>query len=222
VLTVDVGGTNVKILATGQAEARKFASGSTMTAQRMVDGVRELAHDWPYDVVAVGYPGLVHRGKITREPHNLAPGWIDFDFEAAFGCPVRLLNDAALQALGSHHGGTMLFLGLGTGLGSALVVEGVVVPMELAHLSYRKGTFEDSLGLRGLKRLGRKKWSSRVEDCIRRFIAAMELDEVVIGGGNAKKLRKIPPTCRLGSNANAFTGGFRLWENSTGTAAPSL
>jgi predicted NBD/HSP70 family sugar kinase len=219
VLTVDVGGTNVKILATGQAEARKFPSGSTMTPQGMVAGVREMAQDWPYDVVAVAYPGLVHKGTITSEPHNLAAGWIGFDFEAAFGCPVRLLNDAALQALGSYQGGTMLFLGLGTGLGSALVVQGVVVPMELAHLSYRKGTFEDSLGLRGLKRLGRKKWSSRVEDCISRFVSAMELDEVVIGGGNAKKLRELPPACRLGSNANAFTGGFRLWDPSTGAAA---
>ncbi len=212
VLVIDIGGTNIKFLATGQTAARKFPSGRTMTPEKMVAGVKEMTQDWPYEVVAIGYPGLVLKGCITKEPHNLAPGWVGFDFEAAFGCPVKLINDAAIQALGSYQDGTMLFLGLGTGLGSAMVVQGVVVPMELAHLTYKKGTFEDYLGLRGLKRLGPKKWRRHVEDCLNRFISALELDDVVIGGGNAKKLKQLPPRCRVGTNANAFLGGFRLWE----------
>ena len=156
ILVVDIGGTNVKILATGQVEPRKFASGPKMTPQQMVSGVKELAAGWKYDVVSLGYPGLVHRGRIVTEPHNLAPQWVGFDFEAAFDCPVRFLNDAAMQALGSYRGGTLLFLGLGTGLGSALVTQGVVVPMELGHLSYKRRTYEDHMGNRGLKRLGKE------------------------------------------------------------------
>jgi len=212
ILVVDIGGTNVKILASGQAEPRKFPSGSKMTPQQMVSGVKELARDWRYDVVSLGYPGLVHRGRIVSEPHNLAPQWAGFDFEAAFECPVRLLNDAAMQALGSYRGGTLLFLGLGTGLGSALVTEGVVVPMELAHLSYKRRTYEEHVGNRGLKRLGKRKWSEHVAYAVERLIEVFYPDDIVLGGGNAKKLRKLPAGCRLGDNANAFVGGFRLWE----------
>jgi polyphosphate glucokinase len=214
VLVVDIGGTNVKILASGQSEPRKFPSGAKMTPQEMVSGVKELAADWTYDVVSIGYPGRILRERVISEPHNLAPGWIGFDFEAAFGCPVKLLNDAALQALGSYNGGTLLFLGLGTGLGSALVAEGTVVPMELGHLSYRRRTYEDHVGRRGLKRLGKRKWAQHVGYAVARLIEAFHPDEVVLGGGNAKKLRKLPPGCRLGNNANAFLGGFRLWEAS--------
>lgn len=211
VLVIDIGGTNIKCLATGQTESRKFPSGPTMTPEAMVRGVKAMTEDWAYDHIAIGYPGLVRHGQITRDPRNLAPGWIGFDFAAAFGCPVKLINDAAMQALGSYQEGIMLFLGLGTGLGSAMVAEGVVIPLELGHLSYRKGTFEDYLGIRGLKRLGVKKWRQHVEITIKRFVSALELDDVVIGGGNAKRLKQLPPGCRLGSNANAFTGGFRLW-----------
>jgi polyphosphate glucokinase len=213
VLVVDVGGTNVKILATGQKESRRFPSGPTMTPRQMVSGVKQLAADWQYEVVSLGYPGLVLRGRVAAEPHNLAPGWVGFDFKAGFGCPVKVINDAAMQALGSYKGGELLFLGLGTGLGSALVTEGVVLPMELAHLSYRHGTFEDYMGARGLRRLGRKKWQHHVEYGVARLIAAFHPDEVVIGGGNAKKLKELPPGCRAGDNANAFLGGFRLWED---------
>jgi predicted NBD/HSP70 family sugar kinase len=212
VLVVDVGGTNVKILATGQKESRRFPSGPKMTPRQMVTGVKKFAADWQYDVVSLGYPGLVLRGRVAAEPYNLVPGWIKFDFKAAFGRPVKILNDAAMQALGSYKGGDLLFLGLGTGLGSALVVDGVLVPMELAHLSYKRGTFEDYLGARGLQRLGRKKWQHHVEYGVARLIAAFHPDEVVLGGGNAKKLKELPPGCRAGDNANAFLGGFRLWE----------
>jgi predicted NBD/HSP70 family sugar kinase len=212
VLVVDVGGTNVKILATGQAEPRRFPSGPKLTPEQMVAGVKEVAGEWQYDAVSIGYPGLVLQGRVAAEPHNLAPGWIGFDFAAAFGCPVKLINDAAMQALGSYKEGVLLFLGLGTGLGSALVVKGVVVPMELAHLSYRRGTYEDFVGQRGLKRLGKKKWQKHVAYGVARLTAAFHPDDVVLGGGNAKKLPQLPPGCRLGNNANAFLGGFRLWE----------
>lgn len=213
VLVVDVGGSNVKILVTGQTEARKFPSGPTLTPELMVAGVKELAGDWAYDVVAIGYPGLVYKGKIAKEPHNLASGWIGYDFETAFGCPVQLINDAAMQALGSYEQGTMLFLGLGTGLGSAMVVDGLVVPMELAHLPYKKGTYEYYLGKGGLTRLGKKKWRRHVETCVLQFMDALQLDDVVIGGGQVKDLKKLPAGSRQGSNRNAFLGGFRLWES---------
>ena len=212
ILVVDVGGTHVKILATGQAERREFESGPTLTVRQMVAGVKRLAKGWKYEAVSIGYPGLVLHERIAAEPHNLAPGWIGFDFQKAFGCPARVINDAAMQALGSYTKGTMLFLGLGTGLGSALVVDGHVVPMELAHLAYRKATIEDYVGLRGLERFGKKKWREHVAFMIERFTAAIHPDEVVVGGGNAKKLKELPPGCRLGDNANAFIGGFRLWE----------
>jgi len=214
VLVIDIGGTNVKILASGQSEPRKFPSGPKMTPQQMVSGVKELAADWKYDVISIGYPGRIHRGKVFLEPKNLAPGWIGFDFEAAFDCPVKLLNDAAMQALGSYQGGTLLFVGLGTGLGSALVVGGTVIPMELGHLSYRRRTYEDHVGNRGLKRLGKRKWAKHVGYAVERLIEVIHPDDVVLGGGNAKKLRDLPPGCRPGSNANAFRGGFRLWNGS--------
>lgn len=211
VLTVDVGGTSVKLLASGQTEARRFSSGKGMTPRKMVAGVKKIARGWDYDVVSIGYPGPVREGRPAAEPHNLARGWVEFDFQAAFGCPVKMINDAAMQALGSYRGGTMFFLGLGTGLGSAIVVDGTVVPMELAHLSIGRKTFEDDLGIRGLERLGRKKWEQRVERATKRFVSALLLDDVVLGGGNAKKLTALPQGCRMGDNANAFLGGFRLW-----------
>lgn len=213
VLVIDVGGSNVKLLAMGQESPRKFSSGTSLTPQQMVAGVKELASDWPYDVITLGYPGVVSRGQISQDPRNLAPGWVGFDFETAFGKPVRLLNDAAMQALGGYEGNTMLFLGLGTGLGSALVVEGVVLPLEMAHLPYKKGTYEDYLGKRGLARLGKKKWRKHVEACVGQFMAALQLDDVVLGGGQVKKLKHLPPGCRAGANSNAFLGGFRLWES---------
>jgi len=212
VLVVDVGGTNVKILATGHEEPRKFPSGPTLTAEQMVATVKEVAADWRYDAVSIGYPGVVIRGRPIAEPHNLAPGWVGFDYQAAFGCPVKLVNDAAMQALGSYKGGKLLFLGLGTGLGSAMIVDGVVEPMELAHLPYKKGTFEDYVGLRGLKRKGKKKWRQYVADVVERLVSALEPDDVVLGGGNVKNLRELSPGCRTGDNSNAFQGGFRLWD----------
>jgi polyphosphate glucokinase len=220
VLVVDVGGTNVKILATGQETPRKFPSGSNLTPGRMVDGVQQLAAEWKYEVVSVGYPGPVLRGRAASEPHNLGPGWLGFDFDTAFGCPVKLINDAAMQALGSYDGGKMLFLGLGTGLGSAMIIDGVLQPMELAHLPYKKATFEDYIGLRGLERMGKKKWRRCVVDIVARLFAAMEPDEVVLGGGNVKELKELPPGCRAGNNASAFCGGFRLWEKPLGATKP--
>lgn len=212
VLVIDIGGTGVKILASGQTERRRFPSGKDLTPRKMVTGVKRLTKDWEYDVVSIGYPGVVRNGSPAVEPRNLAPGWVGFDFQKAFGCPVKVLNDAAMQALGSYRGGTLLFLGLGTGLGTALVVDGTVVPMEIGHLAISKKTFEDDLGVRGLERLGRKKWQKRVETVTKRFVSALLLDDVVLGGGNAKKLKNLPPGCRLGDNVNAFVGGFRLWE----------
>lgn len=215
VLTIDVGGTGIKFLVTGETESRRFESGPTMTPERMASEVKKLAADWKFDVVSIGYPGTVRGNRPVTEPHNLASGWVGFDFEAAFDCPLKMINDAALQALGSYQGGSMLFLGLGTGLGSAMVVDGTVVPLELAHLSVGKKTFEDDLGKRGLKRLGRKKWEKRVHAVVMRFASALLLDEIVLGGGNAKRLKKLPEGCRLGDNANALLGGFRLWEPAT-------
>jgi predicted NBD/HSP70 family sugar kinase len=212
VLVIDVGGTHVKILATGQTEPRNFPSGPAMTPAAMVAGVKQLAGDWKYEAVSIGYPGVVIRGEIKAEPFNLAPGWVGFDFQSAFGRPVKIINDAAMQALGSYQGGLLLFLGLGTGLGSALIADGVIVPMELAHLPYKKATYEDYLGIRGLERLGKKKWQRHVAYVVARLIAVLYPEDVVLGGGNVKKLKEIPPGCRLGDNANAFIGGFRLWE----------
>jgi polyphosphate glucokinase len=215
VLVVDVGGTHVKILATGQEEHRAFPSGPALTAEQMVIGVKALAGDWLYDAVSIGYPAPVLHNRPVAEPHNLAPGWVGFDYTAAFGCPVKVINDAAMQALGSYKGGKMLFLGLGTGLGSAMIVDGIVEPMELGHLPYKKGTYEDYVGIRGLDRLGKKKWRQYVADVVAALIAALEPNYVVLGGGNVKKLKALPPGCRAGDNANAFLGGFRLWEEQT-------
>ncbi len=213
VLAVDIGGTNVKLLATGEKEPRKFASGPKLTPKAMAAGVQKLAEGWSYDAVAIGYPGRVVDDKILVEPHNLAKGWIGFDFTSAFDCPVHIINDAAMQALGGYQGGLLLFLGLGTGLGAALVADGVVVPMELAHLPYKHGTWEDYLGVRALQKRGRKKWEQHVHTAVARLRDALAPDDIVLGGGNAKKLKKLPKGCRLGTNANAFTGGFRLFEN---------
>lgn len=224
ILVVDVGGTHIKLLATGRSERVKLDSGPTMTAERMVEAVRHATSDWSYDVVAMGYPGPVRNGHPAAEPHNLGPGWVGFDYAAAFGRPVRIVNDAAMQALGSYDGGRMLFLGLGTGLGSALVVEGIVQPLELAHLPYRRGhTFEDYVGAAGLERLGRRRWRQYVADVTERLASAMQVDYVVLGGGNSKKLDELPRVARLGANANAFAGGFRVWEAAAGlpgTEAP--
>jgi polyphosphate glucokinase len=213
ILVVDVGGNNVKILASGQEEPRKFPSGPELTAEAMVEGVKELAGDWNYEAVSIGYPGPVLQDRPVSEPHNLGGGWVGFDYSAAFGKPVKLINDAAMQALGGYNGGRMLFLGLGTGLGTALIVNGIVQPMELAHLPYRKGTYEDYVGLRGLKRLGKKKWRRHVFDVVDRLVTALEPEDVVLGGGNVKLLKELPPRCRAGENANAFKGGFRLWQD---------
>lgn len=214
VLVLDVGGTHVKALVTGAREPRKFASGPEMTPGRMVKHVKRLVADWDFDVVTVGYPGLVVHGRIAAEPRNLGRGWVGFDFEKAFGCPVRVLNDAAMQALSSAHEGRTLFLGLGTGLGSAMVVDGRVEPMELAHLPWRKGrTYEEDVGAAGLERLGRKKWRKHVWRVVDALRAALEPDEVVVGGGNARLLKHPPAGVVLGDNANAFTGGFRVWRD---------
>jgi|SRR5271167_2581898 len=213
VLAIDVGGTNVKLLASGHETRRKFTSGSKMTAKAMVNEARKAAADWKFDVVSIGYPGPVLDGRILAEPHNLGKGWAGFNFEKAFNCPVKVINDAAMQALGSYKGGRMLFLGLGTGLGSAMIIDGTLQPMELAHLPYRKGTYEDYVGLRGLVRFGKKKWKKHVFDVVAKLTAALEPDDVVLGGGNVKLLKALPPKCRAGSNANAFIGGYRLWES---------
>jgi len=215
ILVIDVGGTHVKVRATGQKTHQNIPSGSKMTAKQMVAAVRKLIAGWNYDVITIGYPGLVLHGYIVGEPHNLGPGWLKFDFKKAFGCPVRIINDAAMQALGSYQGKRMLFLGLGTGLGSAMVVDGVLEPMELAHLPYKKGrTYEDYVGLTGLKRLGKKKWRRHVNDVVKQLKTALEADYVVLGGGNARLLKKLPSASRIGDNDHAFRGGLRVWAKS--------
>jgi polyphosphate glucokinase len=212
VLAIDVGGTHIKTLLSGEDTPRKFDSGPQMTAREMVRGVKAITKDWKYDVVAIGYPGPVMRNKPIMEPHNMGKGWVGFHFEQAFGRPVKVVNDAAMQALGSYKKGRMLFLGLGTGLGTAVVDGDIVEPMELGHLPYKKKTYEDYVGLRGLKKHGKKKWRKDVADVVERLKAAIEPDEVVLGGGNVKKLKRLPPNCREGNNFNAFLGGFRLWN----------
>jgi polyphosphate glucokinase len=229
VLVIDVGGTHVKILASGQKTMREFPSGPTLTPKRMVAGVKKLAGDWKYDAVSIGYPGAVIRNRPLAEPHNLGRGWVGFDFRAVFKRPVKVVNDAAMQAIGSYKRGKMLFLGLGTGLGSAMIVDGIIEPMELAHLPYKKGTYEDYVGARSLEMRGKKKWRRHVADVVQLLIAALEPDDVVIGGGNVKKLKELPKGTRAGANANAFVGGFRMWEEgeqrrssiSTRTRSPS-
>jgi polyphosphate glucokinase len=217
VLVIDVGGTHVKVLASGQREPRKVDSGPDMTARLMVRAVKKLTAGWRYDAVAIGYPGPVVHGRPLAEPRNLGGGWVGFDFAKAFGKPVRLVNDAAMQALGSYEGGRMLFLGLGTGLGSALIDDGVLEPMELAHLPYKKGrTYEDYVGKRGLARLGKKRWRRAVADVTAKLSSALEADYVVLGGGNSRLFDRPPPGARLGDNGNAFRGGFLLWKRAGG------
>jgi hypothetical protein len=215
VLVVDIGGNNVKILASGQTAVRKVPSGPGLTPREMVSGVKKAAADWAYDAVTIGFPGPVHDGHPAKEPVNVGSGWVDFDYARAFRRPVRILNDAVMQALGSYHGGRMLFLGLGTGLGAALVLEGLTQPLEIAHLLYRSGkTYEEFLGRRGLERMGKKRWRGMVAEIVPRLHDAFQVDEVVLGGGNAKHVKLLPPGARLGDNGRAFLGGFRLWEAS--------
>ena len=214
ILAIDVGGSHVKTRVFGRREMRQFDSGPHLTPRKMVEQVHELTGDWKYDAVSIGYPGVVLHGKVIAEPHNLGPGWVGFDFRKAFGRPTRLMNDAAMQAVGSYEGGRMLFLGLGTGLGSAMIVDGVLAPMELAHLPFKKGrTYEDYVGDRGLRRLGAKKWSRNVKEIVERLSTVLEADYVVIGGGNARKLKRLPKNARLGNNDFAFIGGFRVWRD---------
>jgi len=213
VLTIDVGGNHVKLRVSGGRNMRQFDSGPELTAKQMVARVHETTGDWTYGAVSIGYPGVVIHGKIMAEPHNLGDGWVGFDFHKAFARPTRIINDAAMQAMGSYSGGRMLFLGFGTGMGSALIVDGVVEAMELAHLNFKKGkTYEDYVGERGRKRLGPKKWRHAVHDVVDQLRTALQADYVVLGGGNARKLKKLPEGARLGDNNFAFIGGFRLWQ----------
>src|SRR6266852_4894837 len=213
ILVIDVGGSHIKVVATGRKTPVKIPSGPDLTARAMVRRVRTAVAGWRYDAISLGYPGAVLHGKPVSEPCNLGGGWVGFDFRKAFGRPAMVINDAAMQALGSYKGGCMLFLGLGTGLGSALIIDGVLEPMELAHLPYKKGrSYEEYVGKAGLKRLGRKKWRRHVADVVMRLKTALQADDVVLGGGNAKLLHELPPGVRLGANANAFIGGYRLWK----------
>jgi polyphosphate glucokinase len=212
ILAVDIGGSHVKILASGRKQKREIVSGPKMTARQMVTGVKKLAQGWAYDAVSMGFPGPVLHNRPVAEPHNLGSGWMGFDFASAFGLPTKVVNDAAMQALGSYEGGRMLFLGLGTGLGSAMIVNGILEPMELGHLPYKKSTYEDYVGVRGLDRFGKKRWRKLVEDVVERLVAATEPEDIVIGGGNLEHLKKLPQGCRAGNNANAFVGGFRMWN----------
>jgi predicted NBD/HSP70 family sugar kinase len=221
VLTIDIGGNNVKLLASGRSEVRKLPSGPGLTPGRMVAAIRKTTASWSYRAIAIGYPGQVRRGRIVAEPANLGRGWTRYAFRRALRRPVRIVNDAVMQALGSYRRGRMLFLGLGTGLGAALVLDGVPQPLEIAHLPYRAGkTYEDFLGKRGLDRAGKKRWRRLVFEIVPRLRAAFQVDEVVLGGGNSKLLRTLPTGCRRGNNRNALAGGFRLFENRTGTAGP--
>ncbi len=212
VLAVDVGGSHVKALASNESERRRFPSGRSLTPEQMVAGTLEAVEGWTWDVVSVGIPSPVRGGEVVAEPVNLGAGWVGFDYQAAFGRPTKIVNDAVMQAVGSYEGGRMLFLGLGTGLGSALIVEGAVEPLELGHLPFRKKTFEDYVSERALEKRGRKKWKEAVFATVEQLAAAMQADEVVIGGGGAAELDELPPGCRRGANENAFAGGFRLWD----------
>jgi len=213
VLAIDIGGSHVKFRVSGRRRTRQFVSGPDLTASQMVAGVKKLAGDWTYGAVSIGYPGIVIHGRVVAEPHNLGCGWVGFDFRAAFGKPTRVINDAAMQAIGSYEGGRMLFLGLGTGLGSAMIVDGIVESMELAHMNFKKGkTYEDYAGDEGRRRLGPKKWRYAVNDIVEQLRNALEADYIVLGGGNARKLKKLPKGARLGSNDFAFLGGFRMWR----------
>lgn len=220
-LAIDIGGTHVKIRIPSEMEKREFESGPTLTPKQMVDGVKKLATGWKFDSISIGLPAPIRNNKPVKNPANLGPGWVDFDYDADFGVPVKIINDAAMQAVGSYKAGRMLFLGLGTGLGSCLIVDHSIVPLELAHMPYRKGkTFEDFVGLRGLKKLGKKRWRKQVSDVCDILYAALLPDEIVIGGGNVKNLKELPDHCRAGDNANAFEGGFRLWQKDWASAVP--
>ena len=215
ILVIDVGGTHIKLRATSHKREIKIPSGPKMTARKMVAAVRKLIVGWQYEAITIGYPGAVLHGHIVGEPHHLGHGWVGFNFKKAFARPVKIINDAAMQALGSYEGKRMLFLGVGTGLGSAMIVDGVLQPMELAHLPYKNGrTYEDYVGLAGLKRLGKKKWRRHVNDVVKQLKTALEADYVVLGGGNSRLLKKLPRGARLGDNTNAFRGGYRLWAKS--------
>jgi polyphosphate glucokinase len=220
ILVIDIGGTNVKMLASGHEVPRKFPSGSKLTPEQMVAGVLTATTDWDYEAITIGYPGPVLCGQPMMEPVNLGPGWMGFDFEAAFGRPVKVINDAAMQALGSYRDGKMLFLGLGTGIGAAVIHDRELEPLEIGRFRYRKHTIEYYVGVRGLKRQGRKKWQRRVEEVLGGCVAALKPDDVVLGGGNAKKLKPLPSGTRLGDNAFAFLGGFRLWERADSPPPP--
>ena len=220
-LAIDIGGTHVKIRIPSEPEKREFESGPTLTPKQMVDGVKKLSTGWKFDSITIGLPAPIRNNKPVKNPVNLGPGWVDFDYDADFGVPVKIINDAAMQAVGSYKAGRMLFLGLGTGLGSCLIVDHSVVPLELAHMPYRKGkTFEDYVGLRGLKKLGKKRWRKQVSEVCDILYAALLPDEIVIGGGNVKNLKELPDHCRAGDNANAFEGGFRLWQKDWASAVP--
>jgi polyphosphate glucokinase len=221
VLVVDIGGNNIKVNTSGRRDPIKIPSGRKLTPARMAAEVRKAVDGWQYDVVSIGFPGAVRHGKALHEPHNLGRGWMRFDYQKAFRKPVKLVNDAAMQALGAYRGGRMLFLGLGTGLGSALVADGVLMPLELAHLPYRRGlTYEDYVGQRGLERLGRRKWTRHVRTVIDLLKAALQADYVVLGGGQAKKLTKLPPGVLLGGNRDAIAGGMRLWREPARESRP--
>jgi polyphosphate glucokinase len=202
-----------EVLASGETESRRFASGPALLPKPIALRIQRITEDWRYDVVSIGYPRPVLRNRPMAEPHNLGSGWVGFDFEDTFARPVIMINDAAMQALGSYKGGKMLFLGLGTGLGSTMIVDGIIEPMKRGHLPYKEGTYEDYVGKRGLARMGERKWRRTVMDVLARFVAALEPDDVVLGGGNVRHLKVLPPECRAGDNANAFLGGFRFWEN---------
>ena len=221
ILAIDVGGSHVKVMTSKDRAKREFVSGPDLSAKTMVNEVKKLTEDWSYDVVSVGYPGVVVDNSPLVEPHNLGRGWAGFDFAKAFGCPTQVVNDALMQALGGYDGGRMLFLGLGTGLGSAMILDGVLVPMELGHLPYRKGrTFEDYVGIAGLKRLGHKKWKRRVAEVVEDLAAALQPEYIVLGGGNVAKLDKLPAKAKRGNNEDAFEGGFRLWDERPGKSSP--
>lgn len=220
ILVIDIGGTNVKLLASGHKTPRKFPSGPELTPEQMVAVVLEATKDWDYEVVSIGFPGPVLCGQPMTEPVNLGPGWMGFDFQAAFHRPVKVINDAAMQALGCYQGKKMLFLGFGTGVGAAIVMDGVLEPMEIGRFHYKKHTLEYYVGDRGRKRLGRKKWQRHVEATVARLVEVLKPDDVVLGGGNAKRLEPLPPGTRLGGNAFAFLGGFRLWGPEAGQSSP--
>jgi polyphosphate glucokinase len=215
VLSIDIGGTHVKILLSGEEEPRKTTSGHDFTPDQLVKDVAVLAKGWKYDVISIGFPAPVHNNLPVAEPFNLGGGWIDFNYEKAFGCPVKMINDAAMQALGSYKGGKMLFLGLGTGLGSAVVTDQALLPLELGHLPYKKKTFEDYVGNRSLEKKGKGPWKKHVFEAVELLTAAILPDYVVLGGGTAKILKKLPPECLAGNNDNAFEGGFRMWSGPT-------